>query len=726
VQVECNHVRTLWPKAGAEESDYIIAIYRPIMFSEIEDEFVAKGTSLPTDPYLDITFQGKFVQDEKRGPAFVVKSYTTAVKKTRASVLGYLSSGLIKGVGPEIAKRIVDAFGIDAIEILENNPERLREVKGIGEKTLEQMIESLYDNREIHSIMKCLGQFDISINKARRIVKKYGANALEVVRNDIYHLCEVDGFGFITVDTMAQKMNHPMNTLPRVKAAAEYTLKENRNQGHLFMEPEEFLKELKKSLNHKEATYKFAEADLRPLANEALETEKITYSGRSIYLTKDFEYEKDFAALMAERLYLERQVDPADVPCPQIVGSNIKLSAEQEKAVRMALTQNTCIITGGPGTGKTTKKTVLLGAPTGRAAKRMSELCGAEAKTIHRMLEIERIEDEMIQFFARNEDNPLECDTLIIDEASMLDIQLASSLFSAIKEGTRVILVGDVDQLAPVGAGDVLRDIINTQKVPVVKLTDIFRQSQDSYIVTNAHKINKGVSPELNDKNGDFFIMPRINSEDIAQTIVDVVSRRLKQSNLKIMECQVLTPMRKGTVGVYNLNQELQKAINPAENGKTELKGYNNQVFREGDKIMQTKNNYDIEWIRKSTREEGSGIFNGDIGYIESINEEDDLLTAIFDDDKVVQYNSASLVDLELAYATTVHKSQGSEYDAIIMPLFPSAPMLSTRNLLYTAITRAKKMVILVGREHVMNTMIKNDNVQMRYSQLKDEILCHF
>jgi exodeoxyribonuclease V alpha subunit len=541
-------------------------VYRPVPFSEIEDEFVAKGTFLPTDPYLNITFTGKIVKDDKKGPAFVVKSYTTAVKKTCASVLGYLSSGLIKGVGPEIAKRIVDAFGIDAVDILENNPEKLRQVKGIGGKTLEQMMESLYDNREIHSIMQYLGQYDISINKARRIVKKYGARSLEVVQNDIYHLCEVDGFGFVTVDTMAQKMNHPMNTLPRVRAAAEYTLGENRDSGHLFMEPEEFLSALKKSLNHKDASYKFADSDLRPLANEALTIEKITYSGRSIYLTGDYNNEKEFAAMMAARIFRERNSAKADAVFPKVAGSGITLSSEQEKAVVMALTRNTCIITGGPGTGKTTVlKTfldlyyrsnnkhdgILLCAPTGRAARKMYEATGHQAYTIHKAFVL-----------GSEDDSPLNMkknyDLVVIDEFSMADMWISYQVLRSVGHDTKIVFVGDAAQLPSVCPGNVLHELIQSGVIPTVQLKQVFRQAQGSSIAENAKRIFEA-NPNLVYDN-DFMFVPAVNQAEAMGYVCKLYRKAV--TTLGVEKVQVLTPMRKrGECGANNLNAEIQKMV---------------------------------------------------------------------------------------------------------------------------------------------------------------------
>jgi len=709
MQVECNHVRTLWPKAGAEELDYIIAIYRPAPGSEIDHEFVAKGTSLPTDPYLDITFLGKFVQDEKRGPAFVVKSYTTAVKKTRASVLGYLSSGLIKGVGPEIAKRIVDVYGVDAIEILEQNPERLREVNGIGEKTLELMIESLYDNREIHSIMKYLGQFDISVNKARRIVKKYGSKALEVVKNDIYHLCEVDGFGFTTVDTMAQKMNHPMNTLPRVKAAAEYVLKENRDSGHLYMEPVDFLKSLKKSLNHKEASYKFTEADLRPLANEALKTEKITYSNGSIYLTRDYGNERVFAQLMAHRLHDERQVGSADMHCPQITGSGIKLSDEQEKAVRMALAQNTCIITGGPGTGKTTvlktflqlyakmsngRDGILLCAPTGRAARKMHEATGYQAYTIHKSFSLGS-EDDAAPGRKKS------YDLVVIDEFSMADMWISCQVLSALCPSTKLVFVGDAAQLPSVGPGNVLYELISSGVIPTVQLRQVFRQAQGSSIAENAKRISDGNASLMYDD--DFIFVPAENQGQAMDFV-----RRLYQKAVSALgadKVQVLTPMKKrGECSANNLNVEIQKMVQgDPEKGRK----YFDRYFCEGDPVIQTKN-------------EG-GVNNGDLGTISSASNSA-VVVSFYGLDGQREYDDDGLRILDLAYSLTVHKSQGSEYPIVIFPILKEHVYMLNRNLIYTAITRGKGRVILVGNQWAIREAIRKVDTQGRRTHLAARI----
>ena len=710
MRVECTHIRTLWPKPGMEESDYIIAVYKAEPFSEIEGEFVAKGTSLPTDPYLNITFQGKMVQDDKKGPAFVVKSYTTAVKKTRASVLGYLSSGLIKGVGPEIAKRIVDAYGIDAVEILEQNPEKLREVNGIGEKTLEGMMASLCDNREIHSIMKYLGQYDISTNKARRIVKKYGARALEIVRNDIYHLCEVDGFGFVTVDTMAQKMNHPMNTLPRVRAAAEYTLKENRNSGHLYMEPEEFLTALKKSLNHKDASYKFSEGDLRPLANEALTTEKITYSGRSIYLTRDYNNEKDFADIIAERLYHERNADKAETVFPKVAGSGITLSAEQEKAVIMALTRDTSIITGGPGTGKTTvlktfldlySKThrehdgILLCAPTGRAARKMHEATGYPASTIHRA------------FALGSEDDPPSSmkkhyDLVVIDEVSMADMWISYQVLRAISHATKLVFVGDAAQLPSVGPGNVLPELIQSGVIPTVQLKQVFRQAQGSSIAENAKRISEADANLVYDN--DFLFVPAANQAEAMDFVCKLYQKAY--AALGVEKVQVLTPMRKrGECGANNLNAELQKMVQgDPEKGRKVFDRY----FCEGDPVIQTKN-------------EG-GVNNGDLGTVTDATFEG-VKVRFLGLDGLREYDEDGLRILDLAYALTVHKSQGSEYPIVIIPILKEHAFMLSRNLFYTAVTRGKARVLLVGSRWAVREAIRKVDTLKRHTLLAKRIV---
>ena len=704
-QVECNHVRTLWPKTGADAADYIIAVYQPVPGSGIGDEFVAKGSSLPIDPHLNITFLGKLVQDEKRGPAFLVKSYTTAVQKTRASILGYLSSGLVKGVGPGIAKRIVDTFGLNAIEILEQDPERLREVKGIGEKTLEQMTESLYNNREIHSIMKYLGQHDISTNKARRIVKKHGAKSLEIVKNDIYHLCEVDGFGFITVDTMAQKMNHPMNTLPRVKAAAEYVLGENRTQGHLFMEPDDFLKELKKSLNHKDASYKFAEADLRPLANEALTTEKITYSNQCIYLTRDYNNENGFAALMAERIFSERQSARAGIPCPQIEGSDIQLSAEQEKAVKMALTHNTCIITGGPGTGKTTvlktflqlyskmnkgRDGILLCAPTGRAARKMYEATGYQAYTIHKAFALGS-EDDTDHAAKKS------YDLVVIDEFSMADMWISFQVLAALRPSTKLVFVGDAAQLPSVGPGNVLHELIATGNIPGIQLKQVFRQAHGSSIVENAKRISEG-NPDLV-YDDDFIFVPAANQKEAMDYVCKLYQKAVKA--LGVEKVQVLTPMRKrGECGANNLNSEIQRLVQvDPEKGRKVFDRY----FCEGDPVMQTKN-------------EG-GVNNGDLGIISGASHSS-VKVGFYGLDGLREYDEYGLRILDLAYSVTVHKSQGSEYPIVIFPVLREHVFMLNRNLFYTAITRGKSRVILLGSQWAVREAIRKVDTLKRHTNL--------
>lgn len=686
------------------------------------EKIAVVGNLPPISVGENVALEGNWVTHAEYGKQFSANFCEVETPQKKDEILRYLASGVIRGIRLATAEKIVNEFGEESLNIIADEPEKLSNIKGITLKKALAIGESYMSQIGTRDVIMFLQKYGITPLMATKIYHKYKMATLKIVKSNPYLLSDdIKGIGFETADRIAQANGISPTSHERIASGLLHILRNATYQGHTNL-PETLTIEQTTNLLEINST------DVQIALDSMIIQQKLFRKNECIFIPSMFFAEKTVASKVAE---LANQIfKPLNITSTT---SDITLAPLQIQAIEMAQSHGMLVITGGPGTGKTTiintiiqimqslDKTTLLAAPTGRAAKRMSELSGIEAKTIHRLLEIERIENEDTQYFARNEDNPLECDCLIIDEASMLDIQLASALLSAIKPETRLILVGDVDQLSPVGAGDVLRDIINTEKVPVVKLTDIFRQSQDSYIVTNAHRINKGESPEANDKNGDFFIMRRDSSEDIAYTIVDLVHRRLKER-----DCQVLTPMRKGIVGVYNLNSMLQAALNPPADDKPEIKGYNGQIFRTGDKIMQTKNNYDIEWIRRSDNEAGSGIFNGDIGFIEHIDEENDLITAIFDDEKVLKYNSTNLVDVELAYATTVHKSQGSEYDAVIVPIFPCAPMLATRNLLYTAVTRAKKMVILVGRESAMNTMISNDNIQPRYSQLKEAILCHF
>jgi len=714
----CEHVKTLWPKPGMEvETDFIIAVYRPLPGSGHKDDFVAKGGSLPVDSFFDITLEGSFVEDKTHGPAFVVSSFSTSVRKTKGNVLGYLASGIIKGVGPANAKKIVDHFGVEAIDILEHDPGRLREVSGIGDKVLEEITGSFEANREISALMLYVGEYyqdksPISVNKARRIVEHFGPRALEVVKNDIYNLCEVDGFGFITVDRMAQKMNKPMDTLPRVKSAAEYVLKENRSQGHLCMEPDDFLIALKKNLNHKEGVFRFSDEVLRPLANEALRTEKIVYSNRSIYLKKDYINEKECADLLAERLFWDFE-EPRNASIhPTLVDSGYRLSAEQEQAALMALTRNTCIITGGPGTGKTTvirviletyKKMfprndgIVLCAPTGRAAKRLSEATDYPAFTAHKAFGLWSEDDKVKDGEAESELN-----LVILDEVSMADMWLMSVIISRISSKTKLILVGDPEQLPSVGPGNVLYDMLLSGLVPYVQLKQVFRQAAGSSIARNAQTISESSTDLLFDE--DFIFLPAKNQQE-AMVFVCALYRRAVKS-LGMDKVQILTPVRKDghACGAINLNTVIQEMIQEyPEKGRKVFDRY----FCEGDPVIQTKN--------------ANGIYNGELGVVsEASYEAVKVLFTGADSDK--EYNEETLRILELAYALTVHKSQGSEYPVVIFPVLKEHIFMLNRNLLYTAVTRGKFRVVLVGNRWALNKAIMTEDTSKRRTHLAHRI----
>lgn len=717
----CEYVQTLWPKPGMEvETDFRIVRYKPLPGGEYANEFTAKGSGLPEHNFFEITLEGRFVGDDRYGDTFVVKRFTTEVKRTRANVMGYLASGVIKGVGPAVAKKIVDHFGMDALDILERNPERLREVSGIGEKVLEDITGSFAENREINALMLYVGQYyaddlardpkarsPITLNKARRIVARFGERALEVIQSDIYHLCEVDGFGFITVDAMAEKMKKPMNTLPRVKAAALYVLKENRQKkGHLFIGPDDFLKELKRSLNHKKATFRFRDDALRPLANEVLLTEQITYSNRSIYLTKDFQNERLFAERMAARLFQDRDADHI-LPHPTLVGGGITLSQEQEQAAVMALTRSTCIITGGPGTGKTTvvrtilesfartcpnKDGILLCAPTGRAAKRLSETTGYPAYTVHKAFGLWSEEHDGSSEATRK------LDMVILDEVSMMDMWMAAQVITRISPETKLILVGDAAQLPSVGPGNVLHEMILSGIVPVVQLKKVFRQADGSSIAINAQLIGHADTELVFDN--DFQFVPAKNQEEAMYLICALYQRAVKA--LGRDKVQILTPVRKDghLCGVNYLNTAIQGMMQTyPELGYR----YYDRFYCEGDPIIQIKN--------------ADGIYNGEIGAVTEV-EQDKIQVLFAGCEKPIPYDDEKLNLLDLAYSLTVHKSQGSEYQVVIFPVLKEHKYMLNRNLLYTAITRGKSRVILVGNRWALSYAVLTEDTSKRRTHL--------
>lgn len=727
MRLVCEHLQTLWPKAGQEvETETRIVRYRPLPGGEYPYEFTAKGEGLPESSRFEILLDGRMVSDPQYGDTFLVRSFETKVKRTKENVLGYLSSGAVKGVGPAVAKKIVDHFGAGALDILEQAPNRLREVSGIGGKVLEEITGSFEENREINALLLYVGQYyadalssdpdakcPVIPSKARRIVAHFCGRSMAVIQSDIYHLCEVDGFGFLTVDKMAERMRKPMNTLPRVKAAALYLLKQARQQhGHLYLTPEEFLRELKKNLNHKKATYRFSEQELRPLANEVLCTGQITYQNKSIYLLQDYQNEKSFADKMAIRLYqyrFSRRKPPA------VLKNGGKLSAEQREATMMALLHNTCVITGGPGTGKTTtvrtileslvgngvrKDAVLLCAPTGRAAKRLSEATGYPAYTIHRA-------------FGLREDSGgdggsgvRDLDLVIVDEVSMLDMWLGAQLLAHISPETRLILVGDAAQLPSVGPGNVLAEIIRSGAVPVAQLKTVFRQASGSSIAVNAQLIDSRETELVFDDN---FVMIPAKDQQEAMYLLCALYKRAAES-VGPENVQILTPVRKDghQCGVNSLNTSIQSMVQDAPG-----LGYHHygQYYCVGDPVIQNKN--------------ADGVYNGEIGVVTKV-EPDKLHIRFAGYEQDLVYDDKKIGLLDLAYALTVHKSQGSEYSVVIIPVLKEHAFMLTRNLIYTAITRGKSKVFLVGNHWALERAIKREDTSQRHTHLAARIQSSF
>ena len=657
-----------------------------------------------------LLIEGEWTVNKKYGTQFSAYKWEETVPATAFGIEKYLGSGLIKGVGPKFAKRIVDMFGTDTISVIEDNPEHLNEVEGIGEKRIEMIVKSWEQQKEIKNIMLFLQSHDVSTTFATKIYKKYGNKSIEIVKANPYKLADdIWGIGFKTADNIASKLNFDKNCFIRCRSGILYTLNQLADDGHVYAEKEQLIKKSSELLDIEQ---NFIVEALEKILN----TNDLVLDEEAIYLPSFYMAEIG----IAHRLKLLNN-------SPARINTNLKVNISrlqekigieydeiQAKGIQQAVTAKVMILTGGPGTGKTTTTLgiirilqimgmhILLAAPTGRAAKRMTETTGMEAKTIHRLLEFKPSGG-----YQRNEKNMLDGDVLIIDESSMIDVILMNSLMKAIPPHMKLILIGDIDQLPSVGAGNVLRDIIDSNQFSVIRLTKIFRQAQSSRIIMNAHKINEGRYPDLsNGKNTDFFFIEAEEPEIAANTIVELVKSRLpKYYHISPSSIQVLSPMQKGMVGASNLNILLQDAINPSDKCLYRA----GRSFRQNDKVMQIRNNYDKE------------VFNGDIGFISEIDFDNNKLNVAFDN-RIIEYDITELDELVQAYAITIHKSQGSEYPVVVMPVMMTHFIMLQRNLIYTGITRAKKVLVIVGTKKAVSYSVRNVTFTKRNTKLKERL----
>lgn len=702
-----------------------------------EDEITCVGIFSTIAEGENIEATGDYTDHPTYGTQFKVVSFEEKAPEDQEAIERYLGSGAIKGIGLAMAARIVRRFREDTFRIIEEEPERLAEVKGISERKAMEIASQVNEKRDLRQAMIFLQQFGITMNLAVKIYNKYGQEVYGILKENPYRLADdIEGVGFRTADDIAAKAGIRTDSDFRVRSGILYTLLQASGEGHTFLPQEELTAKTSELLGIDkdiiEKNYMDLSIDRKIIMKQSGEQTQI-YSASFYYM------EANTATMLRE---LDIAYDVADAEIEQRINNiekqtGMQLDEHQVQAVKEAVRNGLLVITGGPGTGKTTTintiiryfemegTDIFLAAPTGRAAKRMSETTGFEARTIHRMLELNG-GMEGSAGFERNETNPLETDLVIIDEMSMVDITLMNSLLKAIAPGTRLILVGDINQLPSVGPGSVLKDIIQSEAFNVVMLTKIFRQASTSDIIVNAHKINRGEEVSLDNKSMDFFFLKRYEADIIINVVLQLVKQKMpKFVDATPYDIQVLTPMRKGLLGVERLNGILQQYLNPPDQSKRE-KEHGDMVFREGDKVMQTKNNYQLEWEICTkfglTVDKGMGIFNGDMGIITEINDFAETMTVEFDEGRKVEYSYKLLDELELAYAITIHKSQGSEYPAVVIPLLSGPSMLMNRNLLYTAVTRARKCVTLVGNDTTFNQMIQNTSQQKRYSGLCDRI----
>jgi exodeoxyribonuclease V alpha subunit len=691
-------------------------------------------------PYINegeyVEASGRIIEHVVYGEQMQVTKIQSELPKNLAAIEHYLSSGAIKGIGPALAGRIVAKFKEDTFRVIEEEPERLAQVKGISEKKAREIAALTFEQRDRRQAVIFLQEYGITLNLALKIYNYYHEEVYEMIRTNPYRMADdIPGVGFKIADEIATKSGILADSSYRIRSAMLYVLNQATNNGHVYLPQEKLFEQTRNLIGIPIDT---PDNYIMDLVIDRRIVVKQVKEEMAVYLSPYYYMELETARLLHD-LNEAYEVNERELEnCLEEIEDNfsISLDEEQREAVRACASHGLLILTGGPGTGKTTTirsilyyfeqqgLDVVLAAPTGRAAKRMSEASHMEAKTIHRLLEVNGIpsDDTEIKGFERNEENPIESDVIVIDEMSMVDIYLMHALLKAVSVGTRLILVGDINQLPSVGAGNVLKDLIESKCFPVVKLKKIFRQAAASDIVMNAHKINAGEPVDVNKRSKDFLFIKRPDANAIINACLTLIIKKLPDYvHASIHEIQVMTPMRKGVLGVERLNRILQEYLNPPDSSKRE-KEINGTIYRVGDKVMQVKNNYKMEWEVRSDRgfalEEGVGVFNGDTGIIRKMNLFTEELTVEFDEGRQVTYSFKQLDELELAYAVTVHKSQGSEYPAVILPLLSGPRMLMNRNLLYTAVTRAKSCVCIVGSVEEFESMIQNKFQQLRYSSL--------
>lgn len=718
-----------------DENGYTVMV---VKITEEEEELTCVGNLPSVSQGITIEASGTYTNHPVYGKQFQIRSYVEKMPEDTLAMKRYLGSGAVKGIGAALAERIVRHFGDETVRIVEEEPERLAEVKGISEKKAREISAQIMEKADMRKAMIFLQKYGISLTLGAKIYQKYKEAVYTVLQENPYRLAEdISGIGFKTADEIASRIGIHTDSDYRIRSGMLYTLLQAAQDGHIFLPKDELFIRAAQLL---EVDPSYMEKHLMDMAIDRKVILKETKDYVAVYPAQYYYLELNTARMLLELNVLcpedDAQVERRILQIEKETGT--VLDEMQKKAVTEAAGHGVFILTGGPGTGKTTTINAIirffegegaqlrLAAPTGRAAKRMTEATGYEAQTIHRLLEFTGMPDEEREGqavrFERNPENPLDADVVIIDEMSMVDIHLMHSLLLAILAGTRLILVGDENQLPSVGPGNVLRDIIRSGCFSVVELTKIFRQASESDIVVNAHKINKGQEVSLDNKSRDFFFLKRYDADIIIRVLIALIQEKLPgYVDAKPFEIQVLTPMRKGLLGVERLNQVLQRYLNPPGSSKREHE-CGSVLFREGDKVMQIKNNYQLEWEVRGKYgiavEKGIGIFNGDTGILKEINEFAEMASVEFEDGRIAEYSFKQLEELELAYAVTIHKSQGSEYPAVVIPVFPGPKMLLNRNLLYTAVTRARKCVTLVGNEETFMEMIHNEKQQNRYSSL--------